>query len=523
MIKTENKTGGKTMPKWLKDAIFYEIYPQSFYDSNGDGIGDINGIIEKLDYVKQLGCNAIWLNPVYDSPFKDAGYDVRNYRKVAPRYGTNDDLVRLINTVHKKRMHIILDLVPGHTSDTHPWFKQAKQAKKNNFSNRYIFTDNVWNAPSEYRLMCGLCERDGNYMVNYFSSQPALNYGFAEVTHPEWQLPMDHPDCMATRKALKEIMRFWLDQGADGFRVDMADSLVKNDDTKEPTATIWADIRKMMDEEYPDAALVSEWCNPQIAVNKAGFHSDFYLDHLGNGYNMLMRGGSWGDKAFFNKNGEGNIKAFVDEYLPAYLESKDNGYISFITCNHDTPRMTAYLDEEAIKIAYATIFTLPGVPFLYYGDEIGMRYLPDLTSVEGGYSRTGSRSPMQWGKGKNFGFSESDKTYIPVDPDKNAPTVEKQRRKKGSIYKVVKDVIKLRKKHPELGADGDFEVLYAEENSFPFVYKRGKYVILVNPLDHLTDVRFDYEVKQDIYKIGEYVQSWEKMTLSPQSFVIVEV
>ncbi len=511
------------MPKWLKDAIFYEIYPQSFYDSNGDGIGDIQGIIKKLDYVKQLGCNAIWLNPVFDSPFKDAGYDVRNYKKVAARYGTNDDLAELIQTVHKKKMRIILDLVPGHTSDTHPWFKQAKQAKENKYSNRYIFTKSVWDAPPEYRLMCGLCERDGNYMVNYFSSQPALNYGFAEITDRSWQLPVDHPDCKATVNALKDVMKFWLDQGADGFRVDMADSLVKNDVTKEPTAAIWADIREMIDAEYPEAVLVAEWCNPPMAINKGGFHCDFYLDHIGNGYNALFRGGSWGDKAFFNKNGEGNIRAFTDEYVPNYLETKDNGFISLITCNHDTPRMTAYLDEEAIKIAYATIFTLPGVPFLYYGDEIGMRYLKDLTSVEGGYSRTGSRSPMQWCKGKNFGFSENDKTYIPVDSDEKAPTVENQRRKKGSIYKVVKDILKLRKKNKEFSADGDFEVLYAEENSFPFVYKRGKYVVFVNPLDRLTDVKFEYEVKSELYRIGEYVQSWEKMTLSPQSFVIVEV
>ncbi len=511
------------MPKWLKDAIFYEIYPQSFYDSNGDGIGDIQGIIQKLDYVKQLGCNAIWLNPVYDSPFKDAGYDVRNYKKVAARYGTNEDLCELIKTVHKKKMRIILDLVPGHTSDTHPWFKQARQAKENKFSNRYIFTKSVWDAPQEYRLMCGLCERDGNYMVNFFSSQPALNYGFADVKYPDWQLPTDHPDCKATVNALKDIMKFWLDMGADGFRVDMADSLVKNDNTKEATAAIWADIRNMLDEEYPDAALVSEWCNPPVAINKGGFHCDFYLDHIGNGYNSLFRGGSWGDKAFFNKNGEGNIRSFTDEFLSYYEAAKGNGYISLITCNHDTPRLTEYLDEEAIKIAYATIFTLPSVPFLYYGDEIGMRYLKGLTSVEGSYSRTGSRSPMQWCKGKNFGFSESDTTYIPVDSDEKAPTVENQRRKKGSIYKVVKDIIKIRKKHPEFSADGEFEILYAEENSFPFVYKRGKYVVLVNPLDRLADVKFEYEIKSELYRIGEYIQSWEKMTLSPQSFAIIEI
>lgn len=511
------------MPKWLKDAIFYEIYPQSFYDSNGDGIGDIQGIIQKLDYVKQLGCNAIWLNPVFDSPFKDGGYDVRNYKKVAPRYGTNADLAELLSTAHKKKIRIILDLVPGHTSDAHPWFKQARQAKESKFSNRYIFTKSVWDAPPQYRMMCGLCERDGNYMVNYFSSQPALNYGFAEITCPQWQLPMDHPDCRATVEALKDNIRFWLDQGADGFRVDMADSLVKNDDTKLPTATIWAEVREMLDKEYPDAALVSEWCNPPVAINNGGFHCDFYLDHMGNGYNSLFRGGDWGDKAFFNKNGKGNIRSFTDEYIPFYNQTKDNGYISFFTCNHDTPRMPAYLDDEAIKLAYATIFTLPGVPFLYYGDEIGMKYLKGLTSVEGGYSRTGSRSPMQWNKGKNFGFSECDTTYIPVDGDENAPTVENQKRKKNSIYKVVKDIIKLRKKHSALGSEGNLEILYAEENSFPFVYKRGDFVIFVNPLDRVADVKFEMEIKEEIYRIGEYVQSWEKMTLSPQSFVIIKV
>ena len=198
------------MPNWLNDAVFYEIYPQSFCDTNGDGIGDIEGIISKLDYVKNLGCNAIWLNPIYDSPFMDAGYDVRNYKKVAERYGTNDDLVRLFDEAHKKGIKILLDLVPGHTSDQHEWFLEAKKAAKSEYSNRYIFTKSVWDAPPQYRMMCGLCERDGNYMVNYFSSQPALNYGFHEITHPEWQLPCDHPDCLATAEAMKDVMRFWL-------------------------------------------------------------------------------------------------------------------------------------------------------------------------------------------------------------------------------------------------------------------------------------------------------------------------
>ena len=137
------------MPNWLNDAVFYEIYPQSFCDTNGDGIGDIEGIISKLDYVKSLGCNAIWLNPIYDSPFMDAGYDVRNYKKVAERYGTNDDLVRLFDEAHKKGIKILLDLVPGHTSDQNEWFLEAKKAAKSEYSNRYIFTKSVWDAPPQ--------------------------------------------------------------------------------------------------------------------------------------------------------------------------------------------------------------------------------------------------------------------------------------------------------------------------------------------------------------------------------------
>ena len=194
------------MPDWLKKAVFYEVYPQSFYDSNGDGIGDINGIAQKLDYIRDLGCNAIWLNPCFDSPFMDGGYDVRDYKKVAPRYGTNEDLVRLMDRVHQKGMHILLDLVPGHTSDQNEWFLKSRAPENNEYSNRYIWTDSVWEAPSAYRLMCGVTDRDGNYLVNYFSSQPALNYGFAQITHPQWQLSCDHPECRKTVEAIKDVM-----------------------------------------------------------------------------------------------------------------------------------------------------------------------------------------------------------------------------------------------------------------------------------------------------------------------------
>ena len=507
------------MPKWLNDAVFYEIYPQSFYDSNGDGIGDINGIIENLDYVKGLGCNAIWLNPVYDSPFMDAGYDVRDYYKVAERYGTNDDLVRLFEAAHKKDLKILLDLVPGHTSDTHPWFQVAKRAKESELSNRYIFTKTVWDAPPEYRIMCEICERNGNYMVNYFSSQPALNYGFYEITHPEWQLPCDHPDCLATAEAIKAVMRFWLDKGADGFRVDMADSLVKNDDEKIATAKIWRGVREMLDRDYPEAAMVSEWCNPDRAITNAGFHMDFYLDHYGNGYSRLFRFGEWGDLAVFNKNGMGDLKGFAEEYLPAYNRTKDNGYISFMTNNHDMPRVTAYLDKQAIKLVNAFIFTMPGVPFLYYGDELGMRYQADLISKEGGFSRTGSRTPMQWCGGKNLGFSTSDFPYLPVDMSDDAPTVENQKDDPDSIYRVVTDMIALRHKYDDLHGNGELEFIY-KDDEIPFAYRRGSLMMFFNPLDKEAEIETD-SGGDVVYKLGGAIIEEGKVKLQPQSFLMI--
>ena len=180
------------MIEWLKDAIFYEIYPQTFRDSNADGIGDINGIIEKLDYIQDLGCNAIWMNPCFDSPFVDAGYDVRDYYKVAPRYGTNEDLKHLFEEAHERGMHVILDLVPGHTSSECKWFKESCKAERNAYTDRYVWSDSIWNAPTGIGRITGWLrggyDRDGSAAVNFFTAQPALNYGFYEKDEGQsWQ------------------------------------------------------------------------------------------------------------------------------------------------------------------------------------------------------------------------------------------------------------------------------------------------------------------------------------------------
>ena len=514
------------MPKWLKDAVFYEIYPQSFYDTNKDGIGDFNGIIEKLDYIKDLGCNALWINPCFDSPFKDAGYDVRDYKKVAPRYGTNEDLVNLFKESHKRGIHVLLDLVPGHTSEEHEWFQMSQKAEKNEFSNRYPWTNFCFQPAIGFPYIGGESDRSGCYVLNFFKCQPALNYGFLKVEQ-DWQLPVDHPDCIATREALKDIMRFWMDLGCDGYRVDMAASLVKNDDEKKSgTSAIWRNIREMMDKDYPECALVSEWSDPQLAL-KAGYHMDFYLNHPGggNGYATLMRdygfnGAVKEDRSFFKKDAGGDINRFLEDYLPRYKDTKDDGYFCLLTCNHDTIRPKYNLSDMELKLAYAFIFTMPGAPYLYYGDEIGMRYF-DLPTKEGGYFRTGSRTPMQWNSGKNLGFSEAeaDQLYLPVDPADDAPTVEAQEKDPASLLATVKELLALRHKEEDLQADAEFEPIVTDAGK-PFVYRRGSLLLAVNPNGSAAECTLPRS-GEVIYSIGEGKVEGNALTLAPQSFVVI--
>ncbi|MDR1949498.1 MAG: hypothetical protein LBQ38_08900 [Spirochaetaceae bacterium] len=521
------------MPKWLEDAVFYEIYPQSFYDTNGDGIGDFEGIIRKLDYIRDLGCNALWLNPCFDSPFKDAGYDVRDYKKAAPRYGTNEDLKRLFAEAHARGIHVILDLVPGHTSEEHAWFLESQKAEPNEYSGRYIWTSHCFEGIEGYGFIGGETPRNGTYLLNFFKCQPALNYGFLNPDKP-WQQPIDHPDSIATREAMKDVMRFWMDQGCDGFRVDMAASLVKNDDEKKSgTQAIWQNIRAMFDADYPEAMLVAEWSDPEISL-RAGFHADFLLHHFTEGgYRTLLRnyGGSPGqvnladDRSFFKKDAPSDITLFLDDYLPKYRGTRDIGYISLITGNHDTIRTRYNLSPAELKLAYAVLFTLPGVPFLYYGDEIGMRYL-ELPTREGGYYRTGSRTPMQWSAERNLGFSAAgaEKLYLPVDPAPDAPTVEGEAGKADSLLNSLKAILRLRHSNPELNAQPNLEILYAEKEKLPFVYRRGSLVMAVNPsgagvqapVGNVPDGR-------PIHSIGEGRLEKGICTLGARSFVLFKV
>ncbi|MFI4912759.1 MAG: alpha-amylase family glycosyl hydrolase [Sedimentisphaeraceae bacterium JB056] len=526
------------MPSWLSKAVFYEIYPQSFYDSNDDGIGDIPGIIEKLDYIKSLGFNAIWINPCFESPFDDAGYDVSDYYKVADRYGTNADLKKLFKEAHKLDIKVCLDLVPGHTSMEHAWFKESAKAQKNEYTNRYVWTDNVWDQDTGGMTgINGFGNRNGRYITNFFYTQPALNYGFAKPEkNKPWQLPVDHPDSIATREELKNIMSFWLDMGADGFRVDMASSLVKNDPGWKETSKLWQNIRQSLSEKYPEAVLISEWGSPAAAV-KAGFHIDFMLHFHDPAYTALLRQepvrdcfgvGTDPGNSIFDAEGKGNVSVFMDSFMSHYKSLRKKGYISIPSGNHDISRLNTERSLEELKVAMTFILTQPGVPFIYYGDEIGMRYIPGLDSKEGGYGRTGSRTPMQWSGKKNKGFSNApaSELYLPVDKDRSAPTVTSCMRDKDSLLHTVKQLIELRNSSEALSADGGFTPLFAKKKKYPLVYMRNKgrekFIVALNPTKNETSASFDIIGKGDtepVFVEGvEIKAAGKKMRLKMQPF-----
>lgn len=513
------------MPQWLKNAVFYEIYPQSFYDSNGDGIGDLNGITQKLDYVKSLGFNAIWLNPCFLSPFMDAGYDVQDYYKVAPRYGTNQDLYNLFAEAHKRGMHVILDLVPGHTSDQCEWFKQSRLPQRNEYSDRYVWTSSVWDRPPEYNWVSGMQDRDGCYMINFFNSQPALNYGFKDVTHPKWQMSFTDERVLGTLNQMMDVMRFWLDNGADGFRVDMADSLVKNDENKTATASLWRKIRNMLDAEYPQAVLVSEWCNAPRAINMSGFHCDFVLNHFGKltSYATRYRDENGVNKSYFCKTAHVSAQNMLSRYLEELYQVEGNGYISLISGNHDTERISYMLDESELRLAYVMMLTFPGVPFFYYGDEIGMRYVPQ-TSKEGGYHRTGSRTPMQWDSAlPNLGFSSAsrDQLYLDVDRQPNAPCARDQMQNPQSLLNLVARLNALRQSHADLQSDGKLKVLLMQEDGV-LCYQRGQNVaVIINPTD--KQLVANITVGNKLLEIGKASPCKQGTLLQAQTAVIFQL
>jgi maltose alpha-D-glucosyltransferase/alpha-amylase len=485
-------------PAWLRSAAFYQVYPQSFCDSDGDGIGDLPGLISKLDYIRSVGCNAVWLNPVFDSPFGDAGYDISDFFRVAPRYGINDDIRVLANEAHARGMKICLDLVAGHTSVQHPWFRQSMRSDHNEFSDWYIWVPEDEVVTNSFAAPGGVTSRtrSEHYLPNFFSFQPALNYGYykPDISKP-WQRSMHDPVCRKVQENLRHVMKFWLDLGVDGFRVDMASSLIRNDPDGEGIRLLWQENRTWLDKNYPEAVLISEWGHPAASI-PAGFNIDFLL-HFGQpayidlvGPRNPPEGDSRKPDAFFEHAGKGDITKFVQNYMANYQQTRDLGYVSLPTGNHDFPRPRWGRSEEDVRVLFAMLLTMPGVPFVYYGDEIGMRFLDKTPEREGANRaglRAGSRTPMQWTSGNNAGFSDAPdgNLYLPIDPEPDRPNVATQEREPESMLNFTRKLLHLRQSLPALSNVGDFKVIHAEPLKAPFVYERSegrqRVIVSVNP------------------------------------------
>ncbi|CCI54754.1 alpha-amylase family glycosyl hydrolase [Nostocoides jenkinsii] len=506
--------------EWFRDAVIYEIYPQSYADSNGDGIGDLRGVIDRLEYIASLGIDAIWFNPCFASPFFDAGYDVADYLRIAPRYGTNDDLVELVEKAGARGIRILLDLVVGHTSIEHPWFQAELQAAgPSPEGDRYVWSEVEpagWgiDLPGIPGWVKSPGPRPGWYLKNFYEEQPALNFGWVR-TNPEqpWRDAIDAPGPMRNRAALQEILDFWLRRGVAGFRVDMAFSLVKDEvlsDGHAASAAIWRDLRAWLDTAYPDAVLIPEGEEPRLGEWLA-FDADFTLV-ISAPHASLFDDHSAGTlpwhtprEPFFAAEGQGSTDTFlatwnwlrsIDPDRPVILATADHDF-NRLRCGGRTP--------EQLGAALTFLFTWGSIPSLYYGDEIGLRYLPDMPNVEGAicnpsYNRAGCRTPMQWDDTANAGFSTApaDQLYLPIDPDPSRPTVAGQDGIPGSTLTLVRDLLALRRATPALQGHASTRVVH---EGYPFAYVRGdSHLVAVNPRRESAAV--------DLAEFAEATQVW---------------
>jgi len=480
-------------PSWYQRAIFYEVLVRGFRDSNGDGTGDLRGITEKLDYLEWLGVDCLWLLPFYQSPLKDGGYDISDFFTVLPDYGTVGDAAELIDEAHRRGIRVIADMVMNHTSDQHPWFQESRQNRTNPKADWYVWNNDNdrW---SEARVIFVDTEpsnwswepaREQYYWHRFFHHQPDLNY--------------DNPD---VADAMIDVVRYWLGLGLDGFRLDAVPYLFERDGTNgenlPETHEYLRRIRQMVDQEFPGRVLLAEanqW--PADVVDYFG-DAEGPECHMCFNFPLMPRmfmaarqetarpireimaqtpaipeGGQWG--IFLRNHDELTLEMVTDE-------ERDYMYSEYAK----DPRMKRNVgisrrllpllenDRRVAELFHGLLFSLPGSPVMYYGDEIGMGdniYLGD---------RDGVRTPMQWTPDRNGGFSTADfaQLYLPslMDPVYGyaAVNVESQLRNPGSFLHWVQRMIHARKQHPVFGT-GSFEVLdVANEAVFAFLRRQAR-------------------------------------------------
>ncbi|WP_134699305.1 alpha-glucosidase [Ammoniphilus sp. YIM 78166] len=517
---------------WWKESVAYQVYPRSFMDSNGDGIGDLKGLTSQLDYLKDLGIDVIWLSPMYQSPNDDNGYDISDYHAIMEEFGTMDDFDELLEAVHQRGMKLILDLVINHTSDEHPWFIESRSSKDNPKRDWYIWRDGKDGAgPNNWEsIFSGSAwkydrETDQYFMHIFSSRQPDLNWENPEV-----------------REALADMVNWWLDKGIDGFRVD-AISHIK----KQPGLPDMPNLKQldyvpcfdyMMNVDGIDAFL-SEFTQKTIKnydvmtvgeANGVGLEdADKWVGEENGYFNMIFQ---FEFLDLWNKKEKDQVDVVALKNVLTKWQTglEGRGWNALFIENHDQPRrVSSWGDDqnywkESAKMLAAMYFLMKGTPFIYQGQEIGMtnvkfpsiqdyndvgminyykierergRPHEEIMEVVWSRGRDNARTPMQWNASHQGGFTSADHTWIGVNPNFREINVESQWSDEGSILNFYKKLIKLRKEHP-LFVYGTYQLLLPNHPKL-FVYTRSlgnrKAIVICNFYGAATRFKLPSEVK----------------------------
>jgi oligo-1,6-glucosidase len=495
--------------RWWKEAIVYQIYPRSFQDSNGDGIGDLRGIASRLPYLEQLGVNVLWLSPHFDSPNADNGYDIRDYRKVMTEFGSMDDFDKLLQGIKQRQMKLIIDLVVNHTSDEHHWFVESRKSKDNPYRDYYFWRPGKnGGPPNNYPSFFSgsawkLDPATNEYYLHYFAEkQPDLNW--------------DNPK---VRAEVYDIMRFWLDKGVDGFRMDVIPFISK--DPKFPNLTP-AQLKRP-EYTYTHGPHMHEYLhemNQQVlskydimtvgeAFGVTLAETPLLVDERRGELNMVFNF----DAVRLNRNGtewrDWTLPDLKAIYTRQYKALDAHSWNTIFLSNHDNPRVVSAFGDnspESAKLLATLVLTLKGTAFIYQGDELGMTNYPfqsidDFNDIEArnGYvaqvenrnvkapaylanllkvSRDNSRTPMQWDNSPNAGFSKAKKTWLPVNPNYSQINSEAEAQDPNSVFHYYQWLIAFRKRTPALVYD-DYKDLDPQHPTV-FAYTRDKYLMVLN-------------------------------------------
>jgi len=475
-------------PEWWKTAVIYQVYPRSFQDSNGDGIGDLCGIAQRLSHFVELGVDALWLSPIFPSPMADFGYDIADYTDIDPIFGTLAEFDEFVSLARAFGLKVLLDFVLNHTSDRHPWFQESRSSRDNPKRDWYIWRDPApgGGPPNNWMSDFGgsgwtYDETTGQYYYHAFlAAQPDLN----------WRNPN-------VRRAMHEVMRFWLRRGVDGFRVDVIWHLIKDEqfrdnppssdyregqpphhsvvplytaDRPEVHDTI-AELREVVD-EFPHRVLIGEIYLP-IERLFTYYGRDLSGTHLP--FNFTLLQAPWNARA---------IARLIDEYETAL---PPGGWPNWVLGNHDRPRVASRVGRDQARVAAMLLLTLRGTPTIYYGDEIGMEQVPIPPervrdpfekNVPGlGLGRDGARTPMQWDAGPFASFSTVE-PWLPLAADWHAENVANHRGDKTSIYNLHRRLLTLRRARPELNC-GSYQPIVASGDLLLFIRAHDGRRILV--------------------------------------------